>query len=354
MVRLAARGAVALVLVGVVLAAGLAQPPATPDRVYHRDKKDGTTREVVGTLKVAPGGYQVVTDGKPGPLVSPADLVRVVPADANGGPGQYTDAVKAEVARDWEKARGIYAELKKTPNQPERNRRFVEFRLAYAAAKAADDTPEDGGWKEKAKAAADQLGEFLVAYPTGWEVWSAGRTAARLQFELELYQDAARTWARVAKAADLPADLRQEAALEEVDALVRGKQFAPAAARLAEAQKTAAAGAPKDRLNLYQIALKFAQANPLDGVAPIEAEIGKTRDPGTRATGYSLIGELYLMGNKPRDAMWAFLWVEVVYNQNHDEVARALTRLAESYQLQGDEDRAKSYRDKLRRYRATL
>jgi hypothetical protein len=52
--------------------------------------------------------------------------------------------------------------------------------------------------------------------------------------------------------------------------------------------------------------------------------------------------------------MWAYLWVEVVYSQDRDEVAKALLRLVKSFEVQQDEDRAKSYKDKLRRFRATL
>ena len=52
--------------------------------------------------------------------------------------------------------------------------------------------------------------------------------------------------------------------------------------------------------------------------------------------------------------MWALLWVEVVYNQDRDEVLKALTRLVTVFEAQGDEERAKAYREKLRRYRSAL
>ena len=56
----------------------------------------------------------------------------------------------------------------------------------------------------------------------------------------------------------------------------------------------------------------------------------------------------------PREAMWAYLWVEVVYNQDKEEVAKALARLAEVFKQLGDEDRERAYHDRMRRNRALL
>ena len=118
--------------------------------------------------------------------------------------------------------------------------------------------------------------------------------------------------------------------------------------------KTAPEGTLKRRLTIYQLAASKAITSPAEGVKLVEDEIAKTQDAAIRATGYSVIGELYLAGDKPsaRDAMWAFLWVEVVYNQDKDEVLTALVRLAAVFAQQGDEERAKSYREKARRLRA--
>src|SRR6185312_13813586 len=105
------------------------------------------------------------------------------------------------------------------------------------------------------------------------------------------------------------------------------------------------------------LAAKWAgDPTPLNGVEPIEAEIAKAKDPLVRGTGYSMLGEVYLAAGKAklRDAMWAFLWVEVVYNHDRDEVVKAMTRVAEIFDAQKDEDRARAYREKLRRYRSAL
>ena len=73
-----------------------------------------------------------------------------------------------------------------------------------------------------------------------------------------------------------------------------------------------------------------------------------------RAAGHGMIGELYFAADKPRDAMWHYLWVEVVYNQDRDEVVKAVARLSDVFRKQGDEDRARSYREKARHLRGGL
>jgi hypothetical protein len=64
-----------------------------------------------------------------------------------------------------------------------------------------------------------------------------------------------------------------------------------------------------------------------------------------------MVGELHLAGGKPREAMWAFLWVETVYSQDRDDVLKALCRLVEVFKAQADDDRARVYREKIRRLR---
>ena len=363
------RGILALVLFALLLETTIARQPPAGDRVFYREKKDGTIKQVVGELKPAPTGYQVISadDKKVKATVSPADIIRVVPGDIPGfDTAAINEPVKAEDAKQWDKARLAHQEmLKKSGMASEKVRKYLEFRVAIAAARSADDAADENAGQAKAAEAVKFLDGFLTAYKTGWEVWPAVQACARLQVALveqtkaedkvserRMFAEAARTWGRASRAADLPPDMRLDATLQEIDNKIRARQFADARGLIDEAAKTAPAGPIKDRLAIYQLTLKFADTvNPADGAALIEAEIAKTKDPSVRATGYGMLGELYLAADKPRDAMWAFLWVEVVYNQDKDEVIKALVRLADVFRLQGDDDRAKSYRDKLRRYR---
>lgn len=369
MLRQAIRGVVFLALIAAVLdATGRAQPPAGPDRVYYRDKKDGSHKSVEGELKAGPAGYQIVTaDKKVVATVSADDLIRVVPGDIPGYDRKSIyDPVNAEEAGKWEDARKVHDAMLEKVKGPEKVTKYLRFRRAVTAAHAADATTDDALAATKAAEAVDLLNTFLGETKGGWEAWAAGRACARLQVSAEqkpaegekgpgrhLFEDAARTWGKLARLTDLSADLRHDAALQEIDLLIRARRYADAAGLIAEAAKTAPAGPVKERMALYDTAAK-AESAPLDGVAKLEAAVAATKDPLIRATGFGLMGELYLLADKPREAMWQFLWVEVVYSQDPDEVIKALVRLGDTFRMQGDEDRAKAYRDKARRVRGAL
>ena len=350
MIRTVARGAFALVLMAVVVEAS-AQPPVVPDKVYYRDKKDGAVRSADGDLKPAPAGFQLTVDKKP-LVISPFDIIRVVPGAA---PPLDRKDILAQVAleerKEWGKARDGYDAMKKAAKAPpEKTSRFLEFKLAYASARAADEAKDVEGWTPRAEEALGRLDSFLAGTPGGWEAWAAAQTAASLQVELGKFAEMGSMWGRMAK--DAPGDLKNEALLNEIDAKLRAKRFDEVKG-LADKQFAAVAPGPmKQKLAIYQIAGAKGQIAAAEGVSLIEAEIAKTQDASIRATGYSVIGELHLAAEKPRDAMWAYLWVEVVYNQDKDDVLTALVRLAKVFADQGDEERSKAYREKARRLRA--
>jgi hypothetical protein len=358
MIRYAARSALALLLLAVLLDSTGRGQVGGAEKLYFRDKKDNQVRSIEGELKMSPAGIQVVSGGKVVATVSPHDVVKVTPGDLPG-----IDRIKdvlpplgLEDKHEWEKARAIYLNLQKqNPGAADKTRRYLEYKVATLAARVADEAREEDGWDAKAREAVGLLERYLTGYTTGWDLWGVGRTLARLQGELGKYPDAAGTWAKLARNPETPADLKVEAQLQEVDAAIRGGRHAEAAGKAADLAKTAPAGAAKERVAIYQASAgALSKSAPLEGVDPVEKAIGKATDPAVRATGYSMLGELYLSAGKPRDAMWAFLWVEVVYTQDKDEVLKAVSRLAEVFRLQGDEERMRAYREKLRKYRSAL
>ncbi len=369
MVRIALRALAFSAFAAAVATTALAQQANAPDRVYYIDKKDGSIRDLEATVKASPTGYQITPiNDKKVITVSAADLVRVVPGNIPGYErAAIMEPVSLETKKEWEKARIGHAEmLKKATGAPEKVRKYLEFRQAICAAHAADEVADDAAASAKTEEAVRLLESFLVVNKTGWDVWPVGPTCARLQItsherkkdgdkESEgrrLFDEAARSWGKVARAADLSPDLRLEAALQEIDLKIRARLFADARGLIDDAMKTAPAGAAKDRLAIYQLAVKFGDTTtPLAGKDPIEAEIAKTKDAHVRAAGYGMLGELYLIADKPREAMWQFLWVEVVYNQDREEVIKALARLSDAFRLQGDEEKSKSFREKARRMR---
>jgi hypothetical protein len=354
-----ARGPLALALfAGAFVGVAVGQPPAPQDRVFYTPKKGAPVKDEDAELKVDAAGVKLSSGGKQVAVVTVADVVRTYPVDLKEPTReQAQEPAKLERDRDWDKARASYEGLRekyKATATP-RVKQWLSFRIAVTTARAPDDTAVDQGWKDKAEAGLKLLTEYLADNPGGWEAWYATRHAARINHELGKAEVAARLWAKEAKAPDITPDLKVEAAYQEADSLMRAGRFTEAGGRAEGAMKDAAAGTPKERLRLIVMAAKAATAtDPAAGAPALEAEIGKTKDAAVRATGYAMVGELYLAGKKPRDAMWALLTVEVVYNQDRDEVAKALARLTEVYKQLGDEERERNNHDRMRRNRGLL
>jgi hypothetical protein len=340
-------------LVAVVDSTGRGQN--IPDKVTVRERKDGSTKSFDGVFQASAAGFQVVADKKVVATVNPDDVVKVAIGDLQGVERNIILGLNAkEDKKEWPAVREGYQDLiKKSAGAPERSRRYLEFKLAQTNNHIVDELEADK-WKPEAEKMAKVWGDFLRDHKSGWELWPAVRACTRLQVELGKYDDAARSWNRLSKNPEIPPDARLEAAIQELDLQIRGKAYSVAATAAAELAKTAA-GAKKERLTIYEIAAKAAgDGKPLDGIDKIKAEMDKSKDPSVHATGFSMQGELYLAGGKPRDAMWSFLWVETVVNQDKDEAFKAMSRLAETFETQMDEDQARKYRDKLKRFRGTF
>ncbi|MBA4063806.1 MAG: hypothetical protein C0501_08855 [Isosphaera sp.] len=360
MIRSAARGLVAMTAVGLVLPAA-AQPPAGPADKVVVAQKGGTTKTFDGYLKFTPAGLQVVgTDGKSTP-VAPADVLKVTPADF--GPVDTTAVRAAEQAEekktkaDYERAHQMYRDLRaKAAGAPERVQRYLDYKAALTKGRAADETGYDERWAEAADGAAKEWAAF-VAGAKGWEVWPATRAAARVYAELGKHNEAAGVWGRLAKNPEVSPDLRLEAAIQQVDAQVRAKAYAPAstAAKALLGATPAPPGQARDRLQVLEAAAAAAgNGDFAKGVADVGKLVAGTKDPVVRGVGHGMLGELHLAAGKPREAMWEFLWVETVYNADRDEAFKAMCRLPGLFKAQGDEDREKAYHEKLRRARGAF
>jgi hypothetical protein len=356
--RQAVRGFLALAALTGFVQATLGQ--ATPDRVYIRNK-DGTTKSMEGELKFGAAGFQVVGTDKKALPVSFADVVKVAPGELQGADrGTILALISAEEKKtkeEYAKARLAYEKLQKdTLSAPARTQRYVAFKLAQTINRIADETGHDENWVEVATEASKAWDAFINEHKGNWEVWPAAQARARINAELGKFDEVARTWNRLTKPdAGLPPDLLLEAKIHEIDAQIRSKNVSVAQVSAAEALKTAPPGVSKEKLAIYDLAAQgLNSTDPLSKVKAMEDKIAATKDRGVLGVAYSMLGELYLAGNRPRDAMWAFLWVETVYNADRDEAFKAMCRLLEVFKLQGDDDRVKAYQDKLRRNRVTF
>ncbi len=238
--------------------------PVGNDTVKYRDRaKDGEETTKIGDVKETPGGIVVSGTGK-NVAISPADVIAVYYGRLAG----VEDKIRLELP-SWDAKGGAealtkYEDLQKTAanaGADDRTRRFLEFKVAMWSAKVAD-AKTGAAFKPAATAAIDKLSTVARAYSKSWEVWPAARTAARLQAELGQFDAAAATLANLAMAEGIPHDLKNEAKLAEVEVLFRsGSTINAAPAIEALAKVSSLNDSQKDRLAIYQAALKGAGEN---------------------------------------------------------------------------------------------
>jgi hypothetical protein len=357
MMRQAIRGLVLFGLLAAVVSSTV-RAQNLPDVVTVRDRSSGTTKTVSGQYTLSPAGFQIIGgDKKVLATVNPDDVLKVAIGDL---PGIERDSILALIAKEgkkeYQEARAGYQDLlKKSAAAPANTKRYLQFKMAALSNKMADELDPEKGWKEKSEAVVVEWRGFLQDHAAGWELWPAVRSSTRVQIELGKFDTAATTWGKLAANKEIPPEAKLEAQLQEIDLNIRGKVYPNAAVTAGELVKTAV-GARKERLAIYEIAAKAgSNEKPLEAIDKIKAEMEKSKDPSVHATGYSMLGELYLAGGKPREAMWSFLWVETVLNQDRDEVFKAVVRLAQLFEKDlMDSDQAAKYRDKLKRTRTSF
>jgi len=170
------------------------------------------------------------------------------------------------------------------------------------------------------------------------------------------FDRAAAVLGELAAVPELPRDLKYEAKLAETAALIRAGT-GPAADGILdglERDQEFAGGPLKERLAVLRLAAKLPKtsaAGKPPEAAKLEEAIAAAKDPLTRGLGYNFLGDLYAAAGQNRDAMWSYLWVDTVYNQDRDEQVVAVRRLVELMEKAGDKDRADQFRDKLARIR---
>jgi hypothetical protein len=337
-----------------------------PDTAFYRDrKKDGQVATARGDLKESAAGIQVVVNGKVTLTLSPADVMRVEYSKLTGVSDNdrlrlaNLEGKDVRTAKDAVATRSAYTDLIKSAGADPKTRKFLDFREAIWAARTADMSLKPEEFAAEAKPAIDKLVNFSRGNPKTWEAWPTGTTAARLQAETDKPNDAASTLSHLAKTPDLPAELRYEAQLAELDVMFRANRLAAEsiAGELAADKGFPASGPAREKLAIYQAILKAPA--PKEGSKPAEVRaaeevIAKSADPSVKAVGHNVLGEYYLANNRPREAMWEYLWVATVHNQDKEEVVKAIRRLIEVGPKAGQPDVADKFRERLPAAKAAL
>ncbi len=324
---------------------------------YERAKKNarGEAR-VVGTIQEETPGSIKIRIGGTLKEISVLDLVEIV-YDAPGTVKleYYRPALNRERAADTaakeadrkkalEEAVSHYRKALPGLSQRRFAQRHVQYKIARLLARLAEDDSSQVG------AALEALTHFKQDHPRSWQVSSCAKLLAELQLAKEDYEGAQKTYAELAALPGLPREISQECTLLVTQVLLRGKKYADAEARLRDILKKVPPEDPQAVRARVYLAVCSAAADKLDeAVRQLEGILATSTDNEVKAIAYNTLGDCYRLKNRPRDALWAYLWVDVIYHQNRREHAKAIAQLAKLFEELGDSARASQYQEKLKK-----
>lgn len=236
---------------------------------------------------------------------------------------------------------------KEKPSDPVR--RYVVFRKAILKAQMTETD------SAKLGEAIDELKRYLTEHFDSWQTPTVVRTLASLEAQRPSpdFNGIALAYDQILKDPSIPKDLRAEATVAAAYAFMRAKRPADADKRVGDLLATLdSKDASRERLEVIRIAAKGASTGNADTtIKQLQERLDKLTTPVGRAALYNSLGEAYLSAGRKRDALWSFLWVDTVFNQDRVELTRAVEHLATLFAEYEDEDRARSYKAKLSRLR---
>ena len=238
-------------------------------------------------------------------------------------------------------------------------KRHIEYKIAMLRVRQVQEDGED-----PAKA-IKSLTNFArtKANKSGWQINSALQTLGRLQVDASDFDGAIATYQQIADLALLPEDVRQDARLSGIQVKLQGGKYDEARSELKDLQKELQQG------SRFFARAKVAEAECLvaetakykdrpkddparaklfsDAVELVRGVIKSSNDKYVKAVGHNTLGYCYMEQGQTKDAVWEFLWVDVVYNQDRAQHAKALYYLWELFSKDGDAPRAQECREAL-------
>lgn len=235
-----------------------------------------------------------------------------------------------------------YTETLKGMSGPKLAVRNVEYRLALLMLLQAHQ--EQLG-TEKALA---RLQDFRTRHPASWQVVHVLPVIAQLQLDAGNAAAAEQTLHEMADMDSLPLEVRRDAELMIVTMLLRAGKSDLAQKKLDTlAKKSGTSAAFASRLKLASAELLVAQKK-LDQAVPILQQVVRENgDKTTKAMAHNTLGECLFKNNRYSEALWEFLWVDAVFNQDKAQHAKALYYLWKTFEQLQDADRGQECRQLL-------
>jgi TolA-binding protein len=219
--------------------------------------------------------------------------------------------------------------------------RAFEYRIAMLTLllASADQLPTD-------KALA-KLVDFKAKYPNSWQIHQIMPLVANMQLAAEDWKGAEQTFHEMSEMEVLPVQDRRDAELKVIEIIFRSGKPEQASSKLATLETKA--NATRDpifisRVRMYKAELLVSQKKYKEAEELLRGAIKDSTDKVAKAIAHNALGECLYHQTKYGEALWEFLWVDTVYNQDKGQRARALYYLWQTFEQLNNAERAQECR----------
>ena len=325
------------------------------DKVEYRDPKTQKTTSRTGALSEENVAKVTLLSGANKTKVEiPSSEILEVTYD--GEPAEVVAGRNAEKNRDHEKALAAYQEaLKKVPASNKALHAHVEFKILKLKAQAAE-----AGAGAARGPIIDDLRKFRTTHPDARQTLECLDLLSRLlaaegqpvQEVIDAFKALRSKYAdskEIAARCDL---FETQALIQDGENLLKSNEE-EAKPKFAAAQtKLQAMLAGADKATALEIRVVLAECKAILGQLPeavkeLDDLLKEASNDHTRATVHLGRGDCYRLTKQFRDAQWDYLWVDVIYNQDREQQAKALYCLSEVFGALGDNNKAKECKDRL-------
>ncbi len=306
------------------------------DTVYVRQpgkKKDDVLR---GTIQAeTPAGIRMRTDGGqvkeiPALQIRAVDYGEGVDAvgvlDYHAGDSKLDRALLETTAK--KKSDGLESALKayRELDSNEKLRRiasvhrYLRYRIAQTLALLAQD---DASRRDAAFAA---LNDYKTAFADGWEIVPALQLLAVLEEEKGDTEGAGKTYTLLAELPGITPEMKLQNQLKGARLLMRALKFGEAEQKLKHVESALPANNPQRAfVEVYLIQSRIAQKSSLDGVdRKLEQIVRSSKDGSLCGLAHNALGDYYRTKGDNAQAFWEYCKVDMLYNQDKEEHAKAL------------------------------
>lgn len=212
--------------------------------------------------------------------------------------------------------------------------RHMLFKIAMLQVR---QTQEEGAPPEPALKA---LTDFKAKHAGGWQIVPVVQTLAQMHLARGEYKEASAAYEELA-GLDISDEAKVDAQVQAASVSIREMKHDEALKRLQGLIAKLPKGSRLAARAEVAIGECLIAQNKMDAaVGMLRGIIKGTTDKGVKAAAYNALGEGYFKKGDFKEARWEFLWVDVIYNQDRMEHARALYHLAKTFDALGEGDRA--------------